>query len=88
MIHLWKTQWPVLEFAVSKTAGQAIGMKNRKVNYHVIIVNQWHNISFIQVVYEDEDESNVFILVSDIISQSAADTAGLKKVSPCFGMMS
>lgn len=84
MIHLWKTQWPVFEFVVSKTMGQAIGMKNRKViELHAarnLIDSYLETFSYLQVVYEDEDESNVFILVSDIIPQSAADTAGLKKV--------
>ena len=32
VIHLWKTQWPVLEFVVDKSQGQTIGMKNRKVH--------------------------------------------------------
>ena len=33
VVHLWKTQWPVLEFVVDKSQGQTIGMKNRKVHF-------------------------------------------------------
>lgn len=37
--------------------------------------------SFMQEIYEDEEESTVLILVSEIVPQSAAYAAGLKKVS-------
>ena len=39
VIHLWKTQWPVLEFAVDKSQEQTIGMKNRKVHFILLLLS-------------------------------------------------
>lgn len=37
VIHLWKTQWPVLEFVVDKSQEHTIGMKNRKVDFYTLL---------------------------------------------------